>query len=215
MSFDQVEYERKLKEVFSNGNPIQKAVILICGKRNGLTLRAMARMVSLSDGTVRNLISLRQLPFADQSQIAAGASYRSYLTKVRDIKVERKESKQTRKELARVRAGERGTKTLRDFFHVQNLGSGYCERVLLDAQGFIRHAEDKGVLKSGSVVWSGSASQTFTACKPDNFDETTGVERINCYILWVCRVLVRLIPDSAARELAINGALDRPLSLGV
>ena len=108
MKFNKSDFERRLLGVFENGNPIQKAVILICGKRNGLTLRAMARMVSLSDGTVRNLISLRQLPFADQSQIAAGASYRSYLTKVRDIKVERKESKQTRKELARVRARRAG-----------------------------------------------------------------------------------------------------------
>ena len=82
-------------------------------------------------------------------------------------------------------------------------------------QGFIRHAEDKGILRSGSVVWSGSGGQTFAACKPAIFDQTTGVERINAYVAWICRALVSLIPDSATRELAINGALDRPLQLGV
>jgi hypothetical protein len=207
---DLFEYSKQLKVSFHKLDPIAKARVLKRGQVSGLSNRTLAQMAEIGDGSVRNLTSLLDLPRTDQLAIAAGAPYRPYLVKLKGIREKKHAAASSRKKSAMEKCASRGAKTLRDFFRDLGLGRGYAEQVLENVAALLRGASLEKLLPASDCIWAPEFDSAFLETKPSGFDSAEGVDRINLLIKWVCRAMVRLIPNEETRDSAIRIALSRP-----
>jgi hypothetical protein len=208
---DLFEYSKQLKSSFKNLDPIGKARVLKRGKVSGLSNRTLAQMAGIGDGSVRNLTSLLDLPRTDQLAIAAGAPYRPYLTKLKVIRKKKQAAVVSRQKTAMEKGATRGAQALRTFFQDLGIGRGYAEQVLENVAAHLRGASLEKLLAPSDCMWAPDAASAFSETKPTGFDSADGIDRINLLIKWVCRAVVRLIPNEEACDRAVQIALSMPL----
>jgi hypothetical protein len=191
-------------------NSIQKARRLASGKSQGQSNRGLAKSFDVSESTVRALLSLLLLPVADQAAIESGAPYRPYLAQVAHIKAEKRNADAGRLSRLREQAAQKGLRVIRDVFKQCHLTPPFTEQILYDVRGFIRGGELEGILKPSAINWVNDVDAILAATKPPNLETLTFTDFDNGIIAWLCRALVRLIPNSDVRERAIDLALEGP-----
>lgn len=199
---------------FAQCDPIRQAEVLREGLQEGCSIRRLAPEAGVSESTARNLLLLLELPLEVQKEIAAGAAYRGHLSLAKQLRRERKQ-----RELARVagqneRIAMRGCRLIQAFFREIGLSSGYCEQVLGDVLAHLRRGEIDGYLGRSQVKWEKSYREIIDRLRPKNLEELPFLEYLEATIVWCCRWISKVMPNSEVRERAIYLALDEPNRFG-
>ena len=109
----------------------------------------------------------------------------------------------------------KGFKVIKSLFLEIRLASAFAEQVLEEAKFRIWAAEETGALKSSQSDWSKEYKDIIAQEKPENLNTLEGVDYLNAVIVWFCRWMTRVMPNSRSRSATIDFALEEAYSLGV
>jgi hypothetical protein len=209
------EFAKHAQATFSGLEPIDRSKLLNRGRSLGLSNRSMAKAIGVSEGTVRNYLLLLKLPLQERQALTSDKTYRRALRRIGEIKELDNRAKEATEARIVEEIAAKGFKVIKSLFLEIRLASAFAEQVLEEAKFRIWAAEDTGALKSSETHWAKEYKDIIVQEKPENLSTLEGVDYLNAVIVWFCRWMTRVMPNSRSRSATIDLALERAYSLGV
>ena len=183
---------------------LDRAYAVFALHQAGVSLRRLAKKLNCSDWLLRHLLLAREaspedLALARAGQISTNAlARRSVATRTSWPSMPREAL-----ELEIMETGVRNCDTVRSWLAAQILDNAYGIQVTEEARRLLANAEKAGKLPSGRVPARLTTDEIIRKCRPPEL-ETQNAEMISWYASWLAIWSCYVIPDSHARQQALD-----------
>jgi hypothetical protein len=190
-----------LRRVFREAEPIEQAKAFIRGRDEyNLSNRRIADLTGCSDGHVRNMLRLLQLPLQEQSRIAAGGPYRAFLYSSGRLQA-------PADNLDNDTEVKEGREAIRGWCDTLELRGGYAHSAVKQADCLLTSAEVMRMVSESSVLWQGTPESVLRTFMPAGYSRLTDLNKVNAAGECIARALAYLVPNWEIRRKVLVEAL--------